>query len=150
MDQPIESDVLNTSIEIGRRDNIAGEVPIQIVVLGGKEARGVVAHASAFIGTCNDAVSYEVSAGSRLDDSDTYDCEIGELLAVGRALKHLGSRMTKRAHGLVEERDNLRNEGSLRALKKENDRLEKELDKRTRPRTVVLPGNTPESHNVGA
>ncbi len=50
----------------------------------------------------------EAVGESRRDKIDTFDKEIGFELALGRALKTLGSRIEKRTNGTVKHRDDIR------------------------------------------
>lgn len=90
---------------IGRNDDIHGNSNIHIEVTGGKSAGAIVAWVQVEL---QDGRIFSTMGSAKLDPEDKWNAEIGEHLAVGRALNHLGSRMIRRADGLVTEADNLR------------------------------------------
>lgn len=87
-------------------------------------------------------VAGEVYAGegtSKRDPKDTFDPEIADLLAIGRALEVISQKMLKRASGLIKHQDDMREYKRLQAKrKKPSAKKKRELEiKRVQGRKVV-------------
>lgn len=75
---------------------------IEIKALGSRDA--TVARASAIV----HGSKYDAEGTSKRDPQDEDNVEVGDLIALGRALESLGKKLQKRAAGLTKHQDDIK------------------------------------------